>query len=75
MFDKIKFSFRWGLGVLIYFMLQGDMPFGSWRENELDTVAKISKGQFNLPQSCSPEAIDLITKVGPPNINLTRPFE
>lgn len=53
----------WGLGVLIYFMLQGDMPFGSWRENELDTFARIAKGQFNLPQTCSPEAIDLITKL------------
>ncbi|KAL9242331.1 hypothetical protein vseg_016343 [Gypsophila vaccaria] len=52
----------WSLGVLIYFMLQGDMPFGSWRENEVDTSARIAKGQFNLPQSCSPEALDLITK-------------
>ncbi|KMT03150.1 hypothetical protein BVRB_8g197060 [Beta vulgaris subsp. vulgaris] len=53
----------WGLGVLIYFMLQGDMPFGSWRENELDTLARIAKGNFNLSQSCSPEAVDLITKL------------
>lgn len=53
----------WGLGVLIYFMLQGEMPFGSWRENELDTFARIAKGQFNLPQSCSPEAVDLINKL------------
>ncbi|XP_021723591.1 protein phosphatase 2C and cyclic nucleotide-binding/kinase domain-containing protein-like [Chenopodium quinoa] len=53
----------WGLGVLIYFMLQGEMPFGSWRENELDTVARIAKGHFNFSQSCSSEAIDLITKL------------
>lgn len=53
----------WGLGVLIYFMLQGDMPFGSWRENELDTFARIAKGHYNFSQSCSPEAIDLITKL------------
>lgn len=53
----------WGLGVLIYFMLQGEMPFGSWRENELDTFARIAKGQFNFSQSCSSEAIDLITKL------------
>ena len=44
-------------------MLQGEMPFGSWRENELDTVAKIAKRKLNLPESFSPEAIDLITKV------------
>ncbi|KAL2929081.1 Protein phosphatase 2C and cyclic nucleotide-binding/kinase domain-containing protein [Bienertia sinuspersici] len=53
----------WGLGVLIYYMLQGDMPFGSWRENELDTFARIAKGHFNFSQSCSPEAIDLISKL------------
>lgn len=51
------------MGVLIYFMLQGEMPFGSWRESEIDIVAKIAKGQLNLPQTLSPEAVDLITKV------------
>ncbi|XP_039066227.1 protein phosphatase 2C and cyclic nucleotide-binding/kinase domain-containing protein-like isoform X1 [Hibiscus syriacus] len=53
----------WALGVLIYFLLQGEMPFGSWRENELDTFAKIAKGQFTLSQNLSPEAVDLITKL------------
>ncbi|KAI3718367.1 hypothetical protein L6452_19234 [Arctium lappa] len=53
----------WPLGVLIYFMLQGEMPFGSWRENELDTFAKIAKGQFTLPETFSREVVDLITKL------------
>ncbi|KAL6974435.1 cGMP-dependent protein kinase [Sarracenia purpurea var. burkii] len=53
----------WALGVLIYFMLQGEMPFGSWRASELDTFAKIAKGQLALPQTFSPEAVDLITKL------------
>ncbi|XP_050388056.1 protein phosphatase 2C and cyclic nucleotide-binding/kinase domain-containing protein [Argentina anserina] len=53
----------WSLGVLIYFMLQGELPFGSWRESELDTFAKIAKGQVNLPQNFSPEVVDLITKL------------
>ncbi|XP_059634930.1 protein phosphatase 2C and cyclic nucleotide-binding/kinase domain-containing protein [Cornus florida] len=52
----------WALGVLIYFMLQGEMPFGSWRESELDTFAKIVRGQLTLPETFSPEAVDLITK-------------
>ncbi|XP_071696768.1 protein phosphatase 2C and cyclic nucleotide-binding/kinase domain-containing protein [Rutidosis leptorrhynchoides] len=53
----------WALGVLIYFMLQSEMPFGSWRENELDTFAKIAKGQLTLPETFSPEVVDLITKL------------
>ncbi|KAK9947785.1 hypothetical protein M0R45_003390 [Rubus argutus] len=53
----------WALGVLIYFMLQGELPFGSWRESELDTFAKIAKGQLNLPQTFSPEVVDFITKL------------
>ncbi|XP_058114463.1 protein phosphatase 2C and cyclic nucleotide-binding/kinase domain-containing protein isoform X1 [Magnolia sinica] len=53
----------WALGVLIYFMLQAEMPFGSWRESELDTFAKIAKGQLTLPQSFSPEVVDLIMKL------------
>lgn len=54
---------RWALGVLIYYMLRGEMPFGSWRENELDTVAKIAKRKLHLPETFSPEAVDLISKV------------
>lgn len=53
----------WALGVLIYFMLQGEMPFGSWRGSELDTYAKIAKGQITLPPTVSPQAADLITKL------------
>ncbi|KAI4380400.1 hypothetical protein MLD38_006596 [Melastoma candidum] len=53
----------WALGVLVYYMLQGEMPFGSWRQNELDTVAKISKGQVSLPKRFSPDAADFITKL------------
>ncbi|KAG8367369.1 hypothetical protein BUALT_Bualt16G0064900 [Buddleja alternifolia] len=52
----------WALGILIYVMLQGEMPFGSWRESEL-TFARIVKGQLTLPQHFSLEAVDLITKL------------
>ncbi|XP_022961292.1 protein phosphatase 2C and cyclic nucleotide-binding/kinase domain-containing protein-like isoform X1 [Cucurbita moschata] len=53
----------WALGVLIYFMLKGKMPFGSWRQGELDTFSKIARGQLSLPQIFSHEAIDLIVKL------------
>lgn len=43
-------------------MLQGEMPFGSWRESEL-TFARIARGQLNLPETLSPQAVDLIKKV------------
>lgn len=52
------------MGALIYFMLKGEMPFGSWRESEL-TFARIVKGQLTLPQDFSDGAVDIITKVKP----------
>ncbi|PWA58208.1 ankyrin repeat-containing protein [Artemisia annua] len=52
----------WALGVLIYFMPQSEMSFGSWRENELDTFAKNAKGQFTLPKTFTPEVVELINK-------------
>ncbi len=49
--------------MLIYFMLQSDMPFGSWRESELEPFAKIAKGHLVMPSTFSIEVVDLITKV------------
>ncbi|KAL1532903.1 cGMP-dependent protein kinase [Salvia divinorum] len=52
----------WAVGALIYFMLKGEMPFGSWRESEV-TYARIVKGQLTLPQDFSNDAVDIITKL------------
>lgn len=49
--------------MLIHFMLEAEMPFGSWRESELETFTKIAKGRLTLPETLSREVIDLITKV------------
>lgn len=53
----------WALGVLIYFMLQSDLPFGSWRESELEPFGKIAKGRLIIPSAFSVEVGDLITKL------------
>jgi hypothetical protein len=49
--------------VLIYFMLNSDLPFGSWRESDLDIFAKIARGQLLFPNHFSLEVIDLLKKV------------
>lgn len=51
--------------MLIYFMLQNELPFGSWRESDLDIFAKIAKGQLMFPSHFSVEVIDLLKKVSP----------
>lgn len=53
----------WALGVLIYFMLHSELPFGSWRESDLDTFAKIARGQLLFPNHFSLEVIDLLKKL------------
>lgn len=53
----------WALGVLIYFMLQNELPFGSWRDSELDIFAKVARGQLSLPDGLSPEVSDLLNKL------------
>lgn len=53
----------WAVGVLMYFMLQTELPFGSWRDNELEIFGRIARRQLTFPSSFSPEAVDLIDKL------------
>lgn len=53
----------WAVGVLIYFMLQNELPFGSWRDSELDIFARVARGQLMIPDGLSPEVSDLLTKL------------
>lgn len=48
----------WGLGVLLYAMLFGCVPF---KANNMDDLHKlIQKGEITFPDDASPEAIELI---------------
>ncbi len=56
-------SCRWAVGVLVYFMLQNELPFGSWQDSELDTFGRIARRQLDFPTNLSAEVVDLIDKV------------
>lgn len=47
----------------MYFMLQTELPFGSWRDDELEIFGRIARRQLTFPSTFSPEAKDLIDKV------------
>lgn len=51
----------WGLGVLLYAMLFGCVPF---KANNMDDLHKlIQKGELRFPEYASPEAIELIRRL------------
>lgn len=55
----------WSIGVIMYILLSGKMPFDNCNENE--TVNKIRKGRYNIKgpewDCISPYAVDLIRKL------------
>jgi calcium/calmodulin-dependent protein kinase I len=65
----------WSMGVMLYIMLSGHMPFSSKKQHEL--VEKIVQGKYNLShkefRSVSSEGKDLINKmlVVDPKVRLT----
>lgn len=53
----------WALGVLIYMMLNGEGPFGSWKDSELQVYTRIARRNFVYPDTFSPHAISLIDQL------------
>ena len=52
----------WSLGVSLYYMLAGQLPFKSTQITEL--YAQIKSGKYDsLPANVTPEAKDLISKM------------
>ena len=51
----------WSCGVILYAMLTGYLPFDE--DNQSLLVKKICTGNFTIPETVSPDAADLITKM------------
>jgi hypothetical protein len=47
----------------MYVMLHSELPFGSWRDNEVEVFGRIAHRHMTFPSSFTPEARDLIDKV------------
>ena len=53
----------WSLGVLLFLMLSGDLPFGAHGEDEMKVYNRIVARDFRTPTTWSTAAIDLIDRL------------
>jgi len=63
----------WALGVLLFTMVSGSLPFWEPKANVQILLRKVLAGKFTLPKHLSPECCDLIVKMlqGDPRQRIT----
>lgn len=60
----------WALGVILFLLITGGVPF--WGETEQDLYRRISSGKFSLPnkgKNHSKKLANLLNKIFVPNVN------
>lgn len=53
----------WSLGVVLFAMISGYLPFHSQHNNKQELCGKIVKGHYSAPDYISPEAKDLLSQM------------
>lgn len=49
--------------MLVYAMLQGEGPFGLWKDSELQVYTRIARRSMDYPDHFSAEAVSLVDQV------------
>jgi 5'-AMP-activated protein kinase catalytic alpha subunit len=52
----------WSLGVVLFAMLAGYLPFHSSSGNKQELCTKIMEGRYNAPDALSPLAKDVVAR-------------
>ena len=56
----------WALGVLVFYMLTCETPFGDQSDSEIKIFSNIANLKYTMPKNISNEAADFIDKVRAP---------